>query len=146
VLHTAALRPVYTVASMRWLLEQLELKRERGPVRGMALLDRAGMVAGWYLYLANRDGTGDVVQVVAARDRNADVLQALFHDARDQGLVAVTGRGDFGIVAALDQRRARVRRDGPSMLVQSRRPEIMDAIQRGDALLSRLEGEWWMTF
>ncbi len=146
VLHSTALRPVYTVAAVRWLLEQLELKRERGGARGVALLDQSGLVAGWFLYLVNRGGTGDVVQVVAARGRHEDVLAALFHDARMQGLVALEGRGDFGIIPALDPHLADVRREGPWTLVHSRRREIVEAIERGDALISRLDGEWWMSF
>jgi hypothetical protein len=31
-------------------------------------------------------------------------------------------------------------------LVHSRDPEIMAAIHRGEAFLSRLEGEWWLRF
>jgi len=31
-------------------------------------------------------------------------------------------------------------------LVHSPRPEILHAIERGDALLSHLDGEWWLSF
>jgi hypothetical protein len=146
VLSSTALLPVYSAESARWLLDQLALKRERGAARGVAVVDRGGTTIGWYIYLANRRGVGDVVQVVAAEGQHAAVLAALFHDARAQGLTALEGRASFGIVAALDPELARVRREGPWVLAQSRRPEIVDAITSGDALLSRLEGEWWMSF
>jgi hypothetical protein len=146
ILRSTALRPAYGAGSMRWLLDQLSLKRERGAVRGVALLDGAGLFAGWFLYLANRGGTGDVVQVVAAHGQYEPVLAALFRDARAQGLVALEGRGDFGVVAALDPYLADVRREGPWTLVHSHRSDIIDAIERGEAFFSRLDGEWWMTF
>jgi hypothetical protein len=31
-------------------------------------------------------------------------------------------------------------------LAHSRHPEIVAAIQQGDAMLTRLEGEWWLRF
>jgi len=37
-------------------------------------------------------------------------------------------------------------RDGPWVLIHSRRPEILPAVERGDAFLSRLDGEWWLSF
>jgi hypothetical protein len=30
--------------------------------------------------------------------------------------------------------------------VQSKKPEVLSAIHRGDAFLTRLEGEWWARF
>lgn len=146
VMHSTALLPVYSATSARWLLEQLSLKRDRGAVRGVALVDSRGLVAGWFIYLANRGGTGDVVQIVADDRNYPDVLSALFHDARAHGVTALDGRASFSIAAALEPRRAHVRRAGPWALVHSRRPEIIHAIVAGDALLSRLEGEWWMNF
>jgi hypothetical protein len=32
------------------------------------------------------------------------------------------------------------------VLAQSRNPAILQAVQLGDAFLSRLEGEWWARF
>jgi hypothetical protein len=31
-------------------------------------------------------------------------------------------------------------------LYHSSRPEVAAAIERGDAFLSRLDGEWWLSF
>jgi hypothetical protein len=31
-------------------------------------------------------------------------------------------------------------------MVHSNKPELLHAIHRGDAFLTRLEGEWWMRF
>ena len=38
------------------------------------------------------------------------------------------------------------RGDRSWMLVHSRRPEVLDAIHRGTAFLTRMEGEWWISF
>ena len=37
-------------------------------------------------------------------------------------------------------------RAGARMLIHSRQPELLDAICRGDAFLTPLEGEWCMRF
>jgi hypothetical protein len=50
------------------------------------------------------------------------------------------------MVPALGSQGAWLQRDGPWALVHSPRPELVAAIQRGEAFLSRLEGEWWMSF
>lgn len=146
IMHSTALLPAYTATSIRWLFEQLDLKREQGDARRIAVIDHRGMIAGWFIYLANRGGTGEVVQVVADDRSYSDVLSALFHDAKTQGLTALEGRASFAIAATLEPESARIQRSGPWALVQSKRSEILKAITSGDALLSRLEGEWWMNF
>jgi hypothetical protein len=35
---------------------------------------------------------------------------------------------------------------GSPVLVHSRRRELVDAVRCGDAFLTRLDGEWWMSF
>jgi hypothetical protein len=146
VLDDSTLLPEYDVASLYWLRLQLELKGLWGPLAGSALRDGKGLIAGWYLYYMNAGGTGEVVQVAASHDRYRDVLEAMFYDAWRNGLVALRGRGEFGLLPALDPERAHVDRRGPWVLVHSRRPDVMDAIKRGRAFFSRLEGEWWMSF
>lgn len=146
ILAGTALRPSYDAESARWLVNQLASKRDLGGLGGTSLLDSQRRVAGWYLYYINRGGVGEVVQVLARQDDYAVTLQSLFHEAWANGLIALTGRGDPRLLPALDPRRVRVSRSGPWMLVQSKRGDILDAIARGDAFFSRLEGEWWMNF
>jgi len=145
VVGRVALRTTDDAESTRWLFEQLRSKQQLGTLRGVLLRD--GMrVAGWYLYYANRGGVGEVAQLVAAPGKHRHVLASLFHDAWVQGLAAVSGRADRDIVNALDPGRAHVRDGDTAILVHSPRSDINDAIQRGDAFFSRLDGEWWMSF
>jgi hypothetical protein len=146
VLEEVSLHPLYDATSTQWLLDELAARRGCGRLGGAAVRDSRAGVIGWFLYYMNGGGTGDVVQVVAARDRYAEVLRALFRDAWKRGVAAVTGRGDAGLITALDPRYSRVSRSGSWALVHSRRREIIEAITRGDAFFSRLDGEWWMTF
>lgn len=146
LLGHVALRPEYDETSLRWLLDQLVANRTRGELHGVAVHGADGVLAGWYLYYADAADLGHVAQLAARRDRVGDVLQALFHHASRRGLVALEGRLEPGLLPALGASGALLARDGPWVLIQSRRPELSAAIHRGDAFLSRLDGEWWMCF
>ncbi len=146
LLGQVALQPQYDERSLRWLLDQLTATKTRGELRGVAVRSADGSLVGWYLYYANAGGVGQVVQVVARQGQDGDVLQCLFHDAWEEGLVALQGRLEPWLLPALGARGALLARDGPWVLVQSQCPELAAAIHRGDACLSRLDGEWWMSF
>ncbi len=146
VLEGVSLHPLYDTTSTQWLLDELAARRGCGRLGGGAVRDSQSAVIGWFLYYMNGGGTGDVVQVVAAHDRYAEVLRALFRDAWKHGVAAVSGRGDAGVFWARDTRDAPGCRTGSWSLVHSRRREIIEAIMRGDAFFSRLDGEWWMSF
>lgn len=146
LLRGLALRPDYDETSTHWLLEQLAAKRGLGALRGVALRDTAAALVGWYLYYANERGIGQIVQVAARKDWYGDVLDWMFHDAWRRGLTALTGRLEPALLGPLGERRMVFTRRGPWVLVHSNRRELQAALHRGDAFLSRLEGEWWMSF
>jgi len=67
----------------------------------------------------------------------------LFERAYRGGAVAVSGQMDPAAFQALAARRCMFHHDGISwFLIHSRDPEVLAAIHRGDAFLTRLEGEW----
>jgi len=146
LLDHLTLRPRYDEGSLRWLLDQLAATTQRGELHGVAVRGADGSVVGWYLYYANAGGVGQVVQVAARQGQGDDVLQSLFHHAWEQGLVALQGRLEPGLMSALGTGGALLAREGPWVLAQAQRPELSAAIHRGDAFLSRLDGEWWMSF
>jgi hypothetical protein len=99
---------------------------------------------GWYLYYAEPGGIGEVVQI-AARDGSVDdVLDHLFYDAWRHGVVALSGQLQPRLLRALSDRSCLFRHGGAWMLVHARDPELISVIHRGDAFLTRLDGEWWI--
>jgi hypothetical protein len=74
------------------------------------------------------------------------VLGHLFHHAWRRGAAGIAGRLEPSLLPGLVAAGCGLRREGPWMLIRSRRPEIARAVERGDAFLSRLEGEWWLSF
>lgn len=146
ILGGSALQPVYDARSLAWLLEQTGRKIRHGTLRARAVLNSDRQLIGWYLYYLQPNAVSEVIQL-AATDRSYDqVLQRLLADAWRHGATAVRGRLDPRYTQELSTRYAWFRREGPWTLVHSRHAEIMAAIHRGDAFLSRLEGEWWLRF
>jgi len=83
------------------------------------------------------------VQIGATRGFMGDVVDHLFERAYRGGAVAVSGQMDPAAFQALAARRCMFHHDGISwFLVHSRDREVLPAIHRGDAFLTRLEGEW----
>ena len=146
VLGGYALRPAYAAAAVAWLIDHAAEKRSFGRLEGMQVRLSDGQVAGWFLCYANSGGISQVVQLAARPSARAMVLAHLCQFARARGASAVEGRLDPALLPDLAAQRARLGHDGPWVLFHSPRPEILHAIECGDAFLSRLDGEWWLSF
>jgi hypothetical protein len=145
LLGTAALQPVYDARSLEWLFGEAARKKGLGTWRARAVCSGRSVV-GWYCYYVCAGGISEVVQM-AARDGAFDaVLCHLLADAWRQGAAAVRGRLDPRYIDELSARHCWLRREGASVLLHSRRADVSHAVRRGDAILSRLEGEWCLRF
>jgi hypothetical protein len=139
-----ALRPDYDPADLAWRLRVLEGKRRLGVLRCTEVFDDDGKGLGWYLYFARRGGVAEVVQVAARSGGMDTVLGHLFHDAWQQGAVAVSGQIEPRLVPALARAVTLLHPANDWLLAHSPHPEAVRALTRGDAFLSRLDGEWWI--
>jgi GNAT superfamily N-acetyltransferase len=147
LLQGVSLRPEYDARSAVWIFEQLVTKRGLGDIRSAALWDDAGEeILGWYVYYADAERVGRVVHFVARQGARELVLQELFARAWREGLAAITGRLEAGLLRHAGRSGLTCRREGPWMLMHSARPEILEAVDRGDAFLSSLEGEGLLSF
>ncbi len=137
------LAPAYDAATLRWLWTRLG---DRGVVDAVHVRDAGrGDTAGWFICLS-RGRICEVAQLAAAPGRFGDVLDCAVGHAAARGAGALAGRLEPAQVHELATRDCRLHREGPWTLVHSRDPEIAAAVHRGDAFLSRLEGEWWANF
>ncbi|HYX70107.1 MAG TPA: GNAT family N-acetyltransferase [Terriglobales bacterium] len=141
-----ALRPDYDEPTLSWLLQEAAAKKCHGRLRMAVVRDDQGQVAGWYLYYLSRNGVSQVLQVTASRSSMRNVLKHLFYHAWRLGACAIAGRVDPRFIADFSAEHCGFRLDGPWMLLHSRRAELREVIQRGDAFLTRLDGEWFMRF
>ncbi len=140
------LRAEYDGRAATWLLEILARQPGGGTLRKVLVRTSTGEIAGWYLYYGNRGAVGDVLQVGAREGRIGEVLDHLFAHARRDGMVALMGRIDPQFVDAFSARHCFFHHGGAWTLVHARDPELLQAIQRGDAFLTYLESEWCMRF
>jgi hypothetical protein len=143
VTRSLRLFPAYDEEYLDWLFAELHHNRTWGEPVQRLVRDVNGRVLGWYVYFL-LPGHGCQVVHVAARDRHAgDVLDALFGDAVEHGGAGVQGRVEPRLLGALAERGSLFRFSARS-LVHSRDPELLAVLAAGQALLTRLEGDWWM--
>ena len=136
------LRPAYDEGYVGWLLAEAEAVRARGPLeRRLVSLD--GAIAGWYVAYMPSGGVAQALQVGCARRGAGPVLDRLFADAAAAGCAGVQGRLEPALLAAIRERRCLVRRSEWA-LVAANDTQLLSDIAYGRALLTRLDGEWWM--
>jgi hypothetical protein len=139
------LRPDYGADGVAgWLLGALRSVRTRGELVARLVRGRDGVVRGWYVYYLLGGGIAQVIQVAGDEREVGDILDHLFHDARERGASGIQGRVEAHLRAPLGERRALFHASGYLALLHSRDADTLHAIQSGHALLTRLEGEWWM--
>ena len=141
-----ALAPAYDAPTVTWALERSRLHADRGALRAMAVTDEADAVIGWFVYHAKRGGSGEVLQVVAQPRYHRNVIDHLLDDAWEQGVAILSGRLEPALAPQFSENGCLLYRRGNWTLVHSKRPEVTSALQRGDALFTRLEGEWCLRF
>ncbi|HXL10207.1 MAG TPA: hypothetical protein VN955_02370 [Gemmatimonadales bacterium] len=141
-----ALEPCYDAVGLDWLLQRAAEKTSLGLLERLRVRDPRGEPAGWFLYYLNPGGVCQVLQVAPRPGAERLVLEHLWYQAWRGGAVALEGRVEPALLPALADQGCRLARRGAWMLCASRHPDVELAIQRGDAFLSRLEGEWWVNF
>ena len=141
-----AVRPAYRAPELAWLLERAAERWSGHRLEKAVVRDPGGAVAGWFVYLDGGGGTAELLQLHAAPGRHGDVLRHLFRHAWERGAMAVRGRHDPAFADDLHAAGVRWRRASPGMLLHARDDAVLAAVLRGDALLSGLDGEWWLDF
>jgi hypothetical protein len=139
--NACSLRPEYSYHSVKWLFETASRRENDGTLQKVLVSTPEGELAGWYVYHLRPGDICEVLQVHAHRNSIGLVLDRLFHHAWQHGAVAVTGRMEPKYIESLWSRRCFFGLQGRWFMVHSRRPDILGAINAGDAFLTRLEGE-----
>lgn len=137
-----ALRPDYDERALQWLLRVAQQNDPGRVLRRRMVRDARGAVVGWFVYLHERGGAGEVVQLTARKGAADAVFQLLLADAWSAGAVMLAGRLEPSMVREMSERRSYFRQQGPWALAHAKDPAVLAAILSGSAFLSRLEGEW----
>jgi hypothetical protein len=135
------LHPGYDKRYLEWLFQELPRSGYHGTLVRHVVRD-GDRVLGWYLYYLQSGGISRVLQILS-RDRDvAPVLDHLFHHAERNGAAALDGRVEPRLLEPLWRRRCILRYTGES-LMHSREAEVIGAALSREALLTRMDGEWW---
>jgi hypothetical protein len=142
-----ALRPSYQLSDFQWLMAQVALNRPLGDLRMTAVHQPDGDLCGYHICLVQRGGHATALQIgVRRHDLFDKVLGALFRDVWQHGASSVKGQAIPWALVNLTEHYCLFRQPNTSVLFQARDPEIQNAIFRGDAALSRLDGEYCLRF
>ena len=141
-----SVKPEYDERSLKWLFEILAQKAEHGVFQKVAVRNAAGALLGWYLYYLKRGGIGEVLHLGAREHSITDVVDHLSYQAWRQGVVAVSGRLEPRFLQELCSSSCVYHHRGMWVLVHAHDPDLLQSIHSGDAVLTRLEGEWCMRF
>jgi hypothetical protein len=141
-----AIQPDYDIDSAEWVFNGAAQMKYYGNIQRVLVRNAKKEIIGWFMYYLNRGGAGAVVQAAARKGAVGEILDHLFGHARRNGVVALSGRIDPRFMRELSDKHCFFRSVGGMFLVHSRNDELLHAIQRGDAFLSHLEGEWTLLF
>ncbi len=107
-----------------------------------AVVRRRGRVVGWFV-VEHVGATGRVLQLVSSARHAPAVLDAVLADARQRGIAVLSGRLEPHLHEALAPRLPVIGL-ARSPIIHARDPDVRDAVGAGSALITRLDGEWWV--
>jgi hypothetical protein len=142
----------YDADYLSWLFRELDEIGMWGPLwpggvrRGplwAELVRRGDAVEGWYVCQLRVGGFCRVLQFATALRAADAVFAQLAYRARARGAAGLYGRLEPRLVAPVTSAGAVLRPSDGRLLVHSRHAELARAVRAGEALLTRMDGEWW---
>lgn len=135
------LKPIYNQESIDWIWERTAHLFDSGQIQRVAVNNAHGVLLGWYIYNLIPKGIGQVAHIVASERTAHQVIGHLFDHAAQHGAVGLSGRVPPAFMQSLSDQGAVFHRRGATVLIHSRRPELLQAFQRPGVFLTSLEGE-----
>ncbi len=136
------LLPEYDLGSLDWVLKFVAERKAFGDVRRILVRDKEQKRIGWFIYYMAPGAIGEVLQIGAESPSISKVLDHLFYDAWEHGLIGLHGRLEPQFMQELTLKSCFFLRNGSWTLAHSNKPELLGLIQSGTAFFSRLDGEW----
>jgi hypothetical protein len=137
-----SLWPEYDADSLQWLLDFMKRRPTRGTLRKVVVRDAGQRIVGWYIYYVKPGAVGEVVQIGGDPKFTKEVLGHLFYDAWEHGVIGLHGVVDSRRMADFSDQGCFFTCRGGWTVTASRKPELHRLLERGEGLLSRLDGEW----
>jgi hypothetical protein len=143
----ATLHPMYDRDGIKWLQQRIQEKWPDSRLHVGLVRDSDARVAGTFIYLLQRNRFAQVLQLLARDFESARVLvpQILQH-AFDAGAIRISGRIEQRCLDQLVASGCRLDYGSRGVMIHSKETALLHNVLSGEALLSGLEGEWWMMF
>lgn len=136
--------PDYDVQTLQWLFSLIAHSKVFGELRKSVVRNREGKIIGWYMYHLKLGGNSEVLQVGATEHSAPEVLRCLYYDAWKGGAVELSGRIEPRFMKEFSRSFCFVVPGRNWALIHSRDPQLLGLVQRGEMMLSRLDGEpYW---
>jgi hypothetical protein len=132
----------YDAKTLGWLLNYMQQRGKRGRIRRVVVRDENQKIVGWYIYYVQPGAIGEVVQIGADPKFTKDVLDHLFHDGWKNEVIALHGVADIRRMPDFSDKGCLFTCRGGWNVAFSRKPELIQMLEQGDVLLTRLDGEW----
>lgn len=136
------LHPVWSAAGLQALLTHSSRKSQLGPQVRQVVYDKSGRLAGAYVYYLQPQGFAHVLHVLPAKGMAEPLLDILLADAAERGAVAIGGRAQAALLEPLMDRHA-VFTGEYRCVFGTADPGVLDAVERGDAVIGGMVGEFW---
>jgi hypothetical protein len=135
--------PAYTKESLKWLFDILSREQRFGALRKVLVKDSVGTNIGWYIYHLNPTGRSEVLQIAGTSGSYREVLHHLLYDAREHGSPEIAGRVDPLFMKEYADRYCLFFPGSAWVLMHSKIPDVVNAINAGNVFLTRLDGDLW---
>jgi hypothetical protein len=139
-----SLRPHYDGVSLNWLLAVLKAKLTLGTLRKVVVRGSQREIIGWYIYYLNPRAVSTVLQINAEPGYFDRVFRHLCYHAWRQDSIALTGRLMPRLMKSFCDNHCLLHWRS-WMLVHSRNPKIVEALENEETFFTRLEGEFWIS-
>lgn len=135
-----SLMPKYTADELQWLYRYMAANTVRGKLEGWLWKDQNDKKAGCCLYYVKKDGIAEIMLLCSSKNREAQIYHSLLDELKENDAIGAIGRMDPDFMPAFGEDKVMFKR-GCWAMVHSRRPELMEVINSGNAFFSKLEGE-----
>jgi hypothetical protein len=136
-------RPLWSREELRWLLEMAQRNQTLGSLSIMAVMERSDQVIGCFVFYDGGGRIARVLNVLSSKQREAEVLCAMFNAFDRLGFAEARGRAQPSLMEGLVSQAMLTFRHEAFVCVVSRHADVLDAVRKGDFYLGGLAGEGW---
>lgn len=137
------LHPDYDASFLNWVFGELDSPAVPGRLARRLVRGSDGGILGWYIYYLTSQAVAQVLQIGLPAGKPEPVFDHLLWHANQSGAVAVEGRVEPSLLDVLRTRRCALRPTAWT-LIHTEDQTVLALLGSPHALLSRLEGGWWM--